>query len=52
VVSGKLSPNAILSNTNRMETAGAKKVVAGTIDFLIKLCTKVARGVALEGSKV
>lgn len=52
VVSGKLSPNAILSKTNRVVTVGAKKASAGTIAFLITLCTKVASGVTLDGRRV
>ena len=49
---GKLSPSAILSKTNRTMILGAKKVIAGTIAFLITLCTKVARGVTLGGRRV
>lgn len=51
-MSGKLSPNATLSKTNRTNTVGAKKVIAGKIAFLITLCTKVASGVTLDGRKV
>lgn len=52
IARGKLSPNAILSKINRTATVGAKKVTAGTIAFLITLCTKVARGVTLDGRKM
>jgi len=52
IARGKLSPNAILSKTNRTMTVGAKKVTAGTIAFLIMLCTKVARGITVGGRKV